>query len=346
MQNIKKPNMSKALKKVANKLKLKKQIKTVMLPVTKNYVNHPYYKTLIDPSSSSTCRVPGQFATKTVLLHRHVTIATSTNVLGRMAVLWQPTSLFDNSAASSLLYICNSPTYDGATVFPNYTNTLVNYSIPVGNVLGYRLVSAEMRIQTQENAQNISGKIGIALAPVAAITPGTPEGTSGYGTVSVIQNYEAYAEADLCSKESAKCIWLPNDIHDYEIYLMDQDAAAQQVQESTILAYVTGTTVAGGTIGSVPINLEIYLNYELQPQAGSILQGMGEISYDKTNPSDIVYEIRCRPELICYAYVNDNDSHYHMTSISQDIPTIKAIQAKQVESGWETPVRWVNGKKK
>jgi hypothetical protein len=148
-------------------------------------------------------------------------------------------------------------------------------------------------------------------------------------TIAVIENFDYYSEADLCQQESWRGVYFPADLHDYELYPVDISTTdLANSQETTFAVYITGTTVNGAP-ASVPFNLELYLNYEVSAAPGSILQGMGSVSYDRTYPEDVIYELKVRPELVTQAYRDTEQIHSHNVSIIKDASISMEIKAKQ-----------------
>jgi len=317
----KKPNMSKALQKVANKYKVKKMFsgktekKIINKVVTKLdqqlakavKVNHisksNYLYSLANPELSKGCRVPRQFGISTVPMWRHTTVQVAANATGYAMFLYNPFSLLDNTVAetSTTFGLQNNSAYDGSTTFTgNPIGIEMNYTITVATIQSYRLVSASMLIYPEISVLNMAGKIGGAVVPYAI-----SEGTVGSAitsntqiqTISNIETYDYYAEAQLSLLQALRLVWYPNDIHDFELYgvnVADQSSGGSTT-DTIFLGYLSGVPA------SSKFNCEIYANYEVTPAPGSTLTGMTTPSTDLDDPGYEALLLKMHPEIIASA---------------------------------------------
>jgi hypothetical protein len=291
------PSMSRAINKVIRN-KLAKKAFTRQIGPTNSYLNNLKF-----PEFAMGAQVPQQSGTSTAPVHRHLTYSISTNATGYAAIFFQPFYLADATFARSTFGLQNNVAYDGATTF---TGGLIaqpyKYAIPAGNVASFRLVSASLQIQPQIPLLNITGKIGGAVISYVAVQ-GQTSGTNLVNdpliqTIADIEQFDYYAEADLCAQESLRLLWLPHDVHDFELYALDTDGGVvAQSMETTMVAYIQGAPASSN------FNVEIYLNFELTPLSGSILQGMTQMNFDTTNPWPISITLRSQPQLVASAFL-------------------------------------------
>ncbi len=244
-----------------------------------------YLPGLLMPERAYGLKVPGM-ADSTVSLRRKVTLNLTANALGALGIVFQPNYLSDGSSSTSPIYVNSNSTYDGTTSNGS-TAPLANggwsVSITTGAVAQYRLVSAAMHVIPQTSVLNQAGTIHGALTkvrqqPVTAVaSPMSTDVTSSlYPTY---QNTPYYSAASISAMEGLRIIWVPNDecmleFCNINTNLATLDGANQTV--NTIVATVVGAAA------SAPFRVDLYMNYEVIPAVGSILQGMESVCpYDE-----------------------------------------------------------------
>jgi hypothetical protein len=101
--------------------------------------------------------------------------------------------------------------------------------------------------------------------------------------------------------QQARVIWLPYDQLDLALYDNNEDQGnGASVKENALVAYATQCPA------SAAFNLEIFLNFEVTPLAGSIISGMGAYCDETTDPTDVALYVRSRPDLICSSYFSQH----------------------------------------
>lgn len=297
-----------------NKKKIKKPQQNYRPPRQLGLADtNPYFQALVSPERVFGCKVPRQFGLSTITCHRHITLpfvcsTPTVGTNGKFFLFFQPYSLFDAANNLTTFGITNEAGYDGATNLFACNGQAISYTCPAGSVFQYRLVSCSLQIIPQVPALTANGKMGGAVIPfntIAAVAPAAQLDTGNPIMVfSNIENYDYYAEADLCQFEALRMAYYPADVHDYETYNINSgDGVAGSNQETTFVAY--GTGIPPGTA----FNAEIYLNFELTPAPGSILTGMTSMNTDMTDPSIETMNFKRQPALICHSFRTAQPNH-------------------------------------
>jgi hypothetical protein len=233
----------------------------------------PYYMALKHPDIVQGPKVPHQFQADTLTMHRHVSVPITTNATGLLAGVFQPYFLAATGTNTSVLGIQNNVAYNGTTTFTGgFVSQVMNYVVTANTVQGYRLVSACMDIIPQFSMLTLGGKIGAQILNYNTLTPVVPPAALNTDvdlqTIGAISTGKPYIEAQLNQQEYIRMVYYPVDIHDYELYNINATGDITNSTDTTFNFYVSGVPAAS------PFNLEIYLNYELTPNAGNTLVGM------------------------------------------------------------------------
>lgn len=139
--------------------------------------------------------------------------------------------------------------------------------------------------------QNMSEITYFAYANSATNVPfGTPDYANAVQISSLESNTSA-AVAQCNAGEYIKLVWLPQNDLDVNFYEITMDAGNIFFRDQVFVFAVIGLTASTGG-GAIPINLDIYVNYELLPQAGSTLTGMEEANTTPGDGLQIVNTIR------------------------------------------------------
>lgn len=258
-----------------------------------------YTDTLLQPQFCKGVGVPGQLGAATIALHRHITVPVTTNAGGFIAVSFQPYSLHDINDVKSTLGLCNGALYDGAT---NIAFIAQNYNMSLGGAQldGFRLVSAEMQVHPQIALLNMNGTLYGAVTHYDNVFPVAPGSTLNYPSNNAIaaniENFEYNATANVSQQQGLRMIYTPADNHDFEFYTSDSNPPAGTERECTFIV------VGAGFPATSKFNLEIYLNFELLPSVGSILQGMERVSRDAHAPTQSILKIMASPQLVIHPF--------------------------------------------
>jgi len=238
-----------------------------------------YFNGLMNPESVYNLKVPGK-ADSTIALRRKVTVGTVAGTLGALGIVWQPNYLSDNTNATSTLFIDNNTSFDGilTTGLTLPLAVVPSLSVTAGAVAQYRLVSACMHVIPQSSVLNQAGTIHGSLVKISQQqmrgSGNAMDNVQNAANIVLIPNYESspyYQAASVSAMQGLRVVWVPNDpclleFCDINENMFVQDGASQNA--NTIVA-----TVVGAAPGA-PFRIDLYYNYEVVPQPGSILQGM------------------------------------------------------------------------
>jgi hypothetical protein len=310
MEKIK--NTTTKMKKQIKKKTTKLRKRITMKPKTQTtvYKASNYRAAILRPETAFGARVPFSWNTKTVTLHRHISQVFTTNAVGAASVIYDPYFLAENGTAlRSTLWINNDVLFTGNNTLGNSVAINLDYSLPVSNVQGYRLVSACCHLLPQSSLLTASGKITAALVKSAGLTPAAVGALLNFSNLSVpLLNQESYmVTADICQQQAARVIWLPLDGDFFEILNVNNALSADGVNHPANLFsfIITGAPTQQFT-------LEIYLNYEVTSTPGSILVGTEETSDSIEQPQVILIPLAKTPELVCQAFA----SHSELENVS------------------------------
>ncbi len=274
-----------------------------------------YTKALISPETCVDAKVPRQLSQATVSLFRHITVPTTANALGNASIVWSPFYLQADGTTNTTLLINNVPTYDGISTFgTGHQGVQTAFQLPANNVDDYRLVSASLHVVPQIPLMNSNGKIGGAVVSnvFTQITSGTSTNAySNLATIANLESYKPYAEADVCIPESLRLVWFPHDVNDLAMYTLGQVDDGSQTRENLLVAYIVGAPAGA------KFNLELFLNFEVTPIPGSVINGMGRYCEELTDPMDVLFSLKQTPEFFAHSYVSTN--HYHQTFDSRQL---------------------------
>jgi len=248
------------------------------------YINcGDYLYCLRYPSLGMGGKVPGQFGKATITKNIHCTVSTTVGALGFAAICFVPYFLHDDASTSTSLTIMNGATYDGVSVFTNWTGIATPMQCPAGNVQEYRLVGAEMQVIGQQPLQTGTGKIMGGLTDIAY----APTTVGGAGTVpnalatnATVDNFRPFAEADCCIPENLRLVWRPVDDLDFGMYDINEMENATAYRETALVANIVGAPAGA------KFNIELYWIFEYVPQPGSVNSGCGSYCDDINRPSE------------------------------------------------------------
>jgi len=278
-----------------------------------------YLTALIEPEVNFGCRVPVATFEKTVCLHRHLTnvvvigsnVATST---GQCAIVFQPYFLADNTSigTNTPLAVNNALAFSAniGALIPGVSLGANAYSLPVGNVDSYRLVSASMHVVVLEPLLTGVGKISGAVSTLCAdqwtVGPLAANlGVAALSTQSLLENSPFYDETFIQQGGSAlRFVYYPADDQDtIGTYEINNITGKQDDKETVFICLVNlGPTLSGVQVN---VNLEIYLNYEVIPSIGSVVVGMEGFSTEPTALKEHAYKtLKNNQGLIVHPFTN------------------------------------------
>jgi len=319
-------NKAKTNSKPNNRLKQrppqKKKNQTKRRPKQKKQLQRPLYvprarlsgykASLLYPEINMAAQVPNMVPCPTVPLHREVMIQIATNAQGNMGWSWSPQLLSDNTAkltgtTLTLSGCTNSTLVTAGTYSLTGSSTSIGQVVSCGiiadTIKAYRLVSACVEIEPLGNVLQNSGYMAVGVVEninVTRIDPTVAAATDlTIPLTSNLKNQKYHAVANINRGEKVRCIWLPNEIDDFEFYKTNegQYANANSANTSTIAGTIIGTT-NNGTPASTVFNMKISLNYECIPVAGTNQSGQETMSRENSSPHAVIREIRLQPERI------------------------------------------------
>jgi hypothetical protein len=304
--NTKKPSMSKALKKVTQKLKEKKvninekqiandvasKLKKLVIGKTLHTKSDGlnYLDALLYPECAHGAKIPG-LCDATIPIRRKVTYNLTTNALGAAGIVWQPFMLSDTTAALTTFFTNVNSTYDGVTTIGSASPTAVYISqaITPSAVQAYRLVSASISIIPQASILNQAGSIhGSVIRDVVNTPKAAAAVYTGATNCTLLPNFENsvfYKEASISALEGMRIVVLPMDPCFLEFYGINENLASYEgaaAQEcNTVVVDIVGTAA------STAVRIDLCWNFEIVPAPNSILLGMESMCEDDTIPNTV-----------------------------------------------------------
>jgi hypothetical protein len=220
--------------------------------------------------------------------------------------------------ASYLLFsgYSNTGVTPGAANLTAATSTWISgamtYSMTPNTVSLYRLVSASATLKPTVNMLNLSGVSYATVVPIVLTAPAVPYvnaatltpfsgstiadlSTAVVSTNLATNEYNAVAYPN--NAEYCRLIYVPESPEDMKFFTInDPQGDAPAAQKEQLFMF----TVAGMKNGSgpTPLNLDIYLNFEVIPASGGVLAGMETPNNIGNNASDIATLIRQNPKNI------------------------------------------------
>jgi len=241
-----------------------------------------YLQSLLHPEVSVSAKIPGQ-SVPVVALHRKQILRANVNALGCFsACMLFDGQLQDNTNTLVPLWFNNNVLYD-ATSPANVTLTQAAYAnpwnIPANTVKSYRFVSGSILCRSLASALTRTGDLHIGFVNGNAAGYGQPA-TTDMINFSVLTNFNSiqggrYAQVHLEKGRCAHGIFVPQDLTCLDF----KNINATTASTDNFITIIGIGLPAGSTV-----EFEIHSNYEVTPQAGSILYGMETISQETVDP--------------------------------------------------------------
>jgi hypothetical protein len=263
-----------------------------------------YKDLLLHPEHVHNGRIPSEFGKATCTLHRHMTTTFTSNAAGFAAIAYQPQYLKSNDLTNTTILFNNSAAYNAAGDYGNdCVGVPINYQLPTGNAIAYRLVSCSVHVIPQSSLLNAAGKITFAVTTPAdnSSTDGFSQTGTGYRQIndltllSNLNNVKRSAVADICQQQAARAIYLPYDIDSFEFTKVGLEMCGGGQPRNWFSFIITGAP-------SHTFTLEIYSNYEIIPAAASVLAGTEEVNKSNEMPSKIINNIDLTSPTVIGAY--------------------------------------------
>jgi hypothetical protein len=263
-----------------------------------------YRDTLLYPEHSHGAQVPYMWSIPTIGLHRHLSIAVQTNVLGCACIQFDPAYLHDNSTPNSTLVYVDDPVYNGTNAPAGGAVLATNYSLPVGNVGGSRLVSSSIHIIPQNSALTASGKITTALLKNVVYQPLVVGPIIAGLNTGDIANCKHFAVSSVSQFEAARICWLPFDQDNFEITPLNQ-----ALDSSAHPTFIFAAIIQGAAPNS-NFTIELYSNFEVTSISQSVLLGMEKSCTSTEKPQEVINQLAIEEVNMASAYKSSKDYMY------------------------------------
>lgn len=269
-----------------------------------------YKVALLCPELNIKAQVPRMVPEATVPIHRSMTVPIATNASGNMGWSWAPQLLMDNTAGvNGTTLALSGCTNSVSTTAGVYSLTAgastsigqsLNYSIISGTIKAFRLVSACIEVEPLGNVLQNSGIMSVGVfehitaskvdPASAAVTDGTIPITSN------LRNQKYHAVGNINRGEKVRAIWMPNETDDFHFYPINEcQYSVSNKANTTVLAGTIIGTTQNGTPGSTSFNLNVHMNFEVIPAAGTNQSGQEELCMEDANPHDVIREVKSIP---------------------------------------------------
>jgi hypothetical protein len=267
-----------------------------------------YLDTLLHPELDLGCRV-SMGNVPSLVLHRSFTQTITTNAGGYAFMFWQPYWLFDTATNYSAFGTYTATGYNGTTSgtvgAPSVVLSAGQSNITPNTVSGFRLVSASVHIYSNLSYTNTSGSVWGAVKPIAGVVP---INTGTYpalelqamllysGVQNTFYNNKAISQQ---GNEGLRLVYYPATDEDWNgTYQVNNITNGAEVTETTFYAILQSGT--GGSTFSV----DCYVNYEVVPESGGILDGMQQLTKDASEPRKVLYAFHSDPNNITGTFSN------------------------------------------
>lgn len=289
-----------------------------------------YTRSLLCPEIVRHAKIPCTLPLPTVSHHFKRTIPVVCNAGGQLAVLINPWYLVDIATTTTNILINNHATLNLTTGVGGglWTGVSQGSVIAVGDVSAYRLVSASIQIYCEAPITECSGYIagGIVTAanmpgsfPVAAAqSPG-----GAFNQAASIDQLMYYQRANCAGQQGVRAIYVPFD-PTFEMFIGLNYGRAQisnAVDQFYWNFYVNGASA------NQPMIVEIYYNFELEPQPLSLLQTLADISVPFESDAVAVKTIQTHPNLV-------SQSNSNLSMVAQDIDQALTSPNSGKSLGW------------
>jgi len=248
-------------------------------------------------------KIPRQFGQPTISIHRHVsvplTVDNTAGTGGNMHFFWYPNFLADDATnlntlgASSALF--NPVTGTGTAAYLRQ-----QWNIPANNVASYRLVSAAIHVIPQSSNLNAQGKVTGAIILQTNTPPSAS--TSVYtlaniGNLTVLDNASTCSVANVAEQKGVRMIYCPIDNQDLALYPINTNECTElPLAVQPIFSVIMSGCPSGVGSTAALFTVELYANYEITPWPTSILQGLGSLATDFTDPLVVSASVQMHPE--------------------------------------------------
>jgi hypothetical protein len=239
---------------------------------------HPYIDSLLHPETVLSVKNPsGSY--ETCNLFRHISYQVTANENGCCAIIFNPFSLLDNTfgATNSSFLVNTSPEYNGKDVLTGLTPTSISYSVTPQTVNTYRLVSASFWMVPTNPSLYQNGTIYAGVIPIVCdsyATNASFNATSLLALATKVSNFTNYGstqcEAQASMGQGIRLTWRPLDNKDSDFWSVNKENDVTNYYNDNCFVAL----VQGALSNNTSFVVEMYLNYELTPWAGSIISGM------------------------------------------------------------------------
>lgn len=268
-----------------------------------------YTRSLVCPENVRHAKIPSTLPLPTVSYHLKRSFNVTTNGTGQLAILINPWYLSDTTSNTTwILYnndtLLNVNTGNGGGLWQSLS---MSSNISAGNASAYRLVSASIQIYPENTITNTSGYLagGIVTAANMAASYGVTTGISpgaAFNQSNVIDNLLYYQKSQLAGQQGVRAIYLPFD-PTFEMFMglnSGRATISTQIDQFFWNYYVAGAPANQNMV------IEIYWNFELEPQPISLLQSIADVSVPFESDAKAIKTIQQHDGLVSQASPNLN----------------------------------------
>jgi hypothetical protein len=263
-----------------------------------------YLDSVAVPEYALGAKIPSYSPLPTNAMHMKSTIKFSSNAYGEAALVINPYFLSDANNLYSTILINNSNLLSTAngTGSGNFLCYSQASRLTASTANAYRLVSAALHIYPEVSSMNAQGYIAGGIVTYAGQPDSYSVGTGGYGpfstascTASILDQAMYYQKAQIGNQAGIRCIYLPFD-PSFEFFCQPNTGRTSLLTTNADQFYwnyyITGSQATTNFV------VEIYYNFELEPNPSGVLQLLATSRNFEDNERPLVKEIIKNPEIV------------------------------------------------
>jgi hypothetical protein len=277
----------------------------------KQKISESYTKSLLCPELVRHAKIPSTLPLPTVSYHLKRTFTVNCNANGQLAVLVNPWFCADSTSTTTGVLINNDATLNVTTGAGSgaWTGQTFNSNISAGNVTAYRLVSAAIQIYPEAPLTSCSGILAGGLLTAAGFSglftaAGSQSPGAAFNQSNMIDQLMYYQKAQLAGQQGVRCIYLPVD-PTFNMFVGlgsgRNSCLSNQCDQFFWNYYVLGA------VANQPMVVEVYWNFELEPQPVSLLQSIADVAVKHETDSRAVQNVIDHPSLVSQSNNNLNN---------------------------------------
>ena len=269
-----------------------------------------YLDSVAVPEYALGAKIPSYSPLPTNAMHMKSTIKFQTNVIGDAAIVVNPYYLADSDTLRSYILINNNDTMSVTTNAGagNFIAQRMGSRLTAGVANAYRLVSAAIHIYPEISSLNAQGYIAGGIVTYANqvdyyVVDGSSVGPFGANSVnaSILDQAMYYQKAQVGNQAGIRAIYLPFD-PSFEFFCPPN---VGRVSLLTTMCdqfywnyYITGTTPRTNFV------IEIYYNFELEPNPSGVLQLLSTPREFDDSDKSLIKEVIKNPAIVSQSNTN------------------------------------------